>query len=177
MIALDKKTIDSLFQALNEELKKDDVHGELYLVGGAVMCIAFAARPSTLDVDAYFVPTSKVRDAAKRVANQRGLGHSWLNDGVKGFLSAKGTFAPYLEMSHLKVFAANAEYLLAMKCLAMRIGQEFRDIEDVRYLLRHLGVETYEQAIEIIERYYPTDRFPPKTLYVLEELLSQGARL
>jgi len=59
-----------------------------------------------------------------------------------------------------------------MKCLAMRIGEEFHDLEDVRYLLRNLNVNTYQQACEIIGRYYPIDRFPPKTHYVLEELLT-----
>jgi hypothetical protein len=173
MNALDKKKIEKLFRALNDELKRDEIRGELYLVGGAVMCIAFAARPSTLDVDAYFIPTSSIRAAARRVAHKLNVNENWLNDGVKGFLSAKGTFDPYIELSHLRVFSASAEYLLAMKCLAMRIGEEFRDIEDIRYLLRHLGVETYAQAIEIISRYYSSDRFPQKTLYALTELLER----
>jgi hypothetical protein len=171
MSMLDKKKIEKLFRALNDELKKENIRGELYLVGGAVMCIAFAARPSTLDVDAYFIPASSVRAAARRVARNLNVNENWLNDGVKGFLSEKGTFDPYIELSHLRVFSASAEYLLAMKCLAMRIGEEFRDIEDIRYLLRHMGVETYAQAIEIISRYYPADRFPQKTLYALLELL------
>ncbi len=171
MNALDKKKIEELFHALNTELAKDDVAGELYLVGGAVMCIAFAARASTMDVDELFIPSTKVREAAARVGEQHGLKASWLNDGVKGFLSEKGTFAPYLELTHLKVFVANADYLFAMKCLAMRIGAEFRDLEDIRYLLRHLGIENYEQALEIIERYYEIKRLPQKTLYMLQELL------
>ena len=75
-------------------------------------------------------------------------------------------------LDNLKVFCARPEYLLAMKCLAMRIGEEFRDLEDVRYLLRNLGVESYEEACGTIARYYPLERFPQKTLYALEELLT-----
>ena len=58
-----------------------------------------------------------------------------------------------------------------MKCLAMRIGAEFHDEEDVRFLLRLLEVRSYDQALTVIQKYYPIDRFPQKTLYALEELL------
>lgn len=171
MNALKKKQIIKLLHALNDELVKDDIQGELYLVGGAVMCIAFAARPSTLDIDAAFAPAAEVRTAAKRVALKLKVKEDWLNDAVKGFLSQKGEFDPYLNLSHLLVFVAKAEYLLAMKCLALRIGEEFRDIDDIRYLLRYLGIESYNAAIEVISRYYPSEKFPTKACYALHELL------
>jgi hypothetical protein len=41
----------------------------------------------------------------------------------------------------------------------------------VRYLLRHLGLGSYADALARITRYYPLARFPQKTLYALEELL------
>lgn len=168
---LKRPEIKRLFGLLNSELSKDDIKGEIYLVGGAVMCLAFAVRPSTRDIDAYFVPTIKIRQAVNLIASEQGLAEDWLNDGVKGFLSAKGTFEPFLDLSHLKIFCATAEYLLAMKCLAMRIGEEFQDLDDVRYLLRNLGITKYDKALEVIAKYYPPDRFPDKTLYVLEEIL------
>lgn len=174
MNKLNKKQIEKLLRALSDELGKMDVNSELYLVGGAVMCLAFTARPSTQDIDAIFVPSAAVHTAAKRVALQLGVKEDWLNDGVKEFLSQKGEFEPYLELSHLQVFIAKAEYLLAMKCLAMRIGEEFRDIEDVRYLLRHLNIQTCNKALEVISKYYPSDKFPTKTHYVLQELLSKS---
>jgi hypothetical protein len=66
---------------------------------------------------------------------------------------------------------AQPAYLLAMKCLSMRIGAEFRDEDDIRYLLRYLNIESYEHALEVITRFYPEERFPQKALYALEELL------
>ena len=66
---------------------------------------------------------------------------------------------------------AQPEYLLAMKCSAMRIGPEFHDEDDIRFLLRLLEIRTYEKAMDIIAKYYPVDRFPQKTLYALAELL------
>ncbi len=44
----------------------------------------------------------------------------------------------------------------------------------MRFLLRDLNIETYSQAIAQIEKYYPADRFPQKTLYVLEEWLGKA---
>jgi hypothetical protein len=175
MPALAQSDIRRLFELLNEELRASGTSGELYLVGGAVMCLAYDARPSTADVDAYFRPSTKVRAAAARAAAKARLPSDWLNDGVKGYMSAEGDFAPFLELDHLRVMVAQPTYLLAMKCLAMRIGAEFHDEEDVRFLLRLLDVRTYEQAIEIIAKYYPLERFPQKALYALEELLPKSS--
>jgi hypothetical protein len=69
---------------------------------------------------------------------------------------------------------AKPEYLLAMKCLAMRIGAEFHDEDDVRYLLRLLEIRDHEKALSIIARYYPLERFPAKTMYALAELLPKS---
>ena len=169
-VGLTKKRIISLFELLNSELRKDGVTGEIYLVGGAVMCLVYDVRASTQDIDALFKPVKKIREAASRVALNQGISDDWLNDGVKGFLSEKADFTPYLEFTHLKVLVAPAEYLLAMKCLAMRIGEEFHDLGDIQYLLRYLNITSYKKALDLISSYYPLERFPQETLYGLEEL-------
>lgn len=170
-IELTSDDIRRLFELLNEGLGQSGVRGELYLVGGAVMCLVFDARPSTRDVDALFRPTSELREAAARVALQADVPADWLNDGVKEFLSPRGEFDPYLDLPHLAVFTAQPEYLLALKCAAMRIGEGFRDEADVRFLLRALNIERYEDAVEIVLRYFDEKRIPQKTWYALEELL------
>ncbi len=139
------------------------------------MCLAYNARPSTADVDALFRPAAKVRKAAARAAAKSGFPADWLNDGVKGYLSGRSDFAPFLELDHLKVMVAEPKYLLAMKCLAMRIGAEFHDLDDVRFLLRWLDIHNYDQAIAVIRTYYPLDRLPQKTLCALQELLPKGS--
>jgi hypothetical protein len=168
---LTAERIRELFELLNQRLAAEDVVGEVYLVGGAVMCLAFAARPSTADVDAVFVPKETVRRLARRVGADAGVDAGWLNDAVKGFLSDRGEFSQWLELSHLKVFVPVPEYLLAMKCLAFRLGPEFHDEDDVRYLLRFLNLERAEDALAIVERYYPAERVPVKTRLALQELL------
>jgi hypothetical protein len=169
--ALKASDIRRLFELLDGELRESGTQAELCLVGGAVMCLAYSARPSTQDIDAVFRPPTQVREAAARVAARAHVDPDWLNDGVKGFMSAQGDFVPFLELDHLRVMVAAPEYLLAMKCLSMRLGAEFRDEDDVRYLLRHLDIRTREKAMAIITRYYPVERFPQKTLYAIEELL------
>lgn len=171
MTRLTKADILRLLELLEAELDAQDVEAELYLLGGAVMCVAFDAREATRDVDALFEPTRVVREAAARVAAKAGVPDSWLNDAVKGYLSPQGEFDSFLELAHLKVFMPRPEYLLAMKCAAMRLGEEFHDLDDVRYLLRYLNVTTAEEALAIVTRYFDEGQLLPKTRLVLEELL------
>jgi hypothetical protein len=169
--SLTRADIERLLRSLNAELKTLGVEGEIYLVGGAVMCLVFDARPATRDVDAFFRPARVIRQAAARVAAKEGVPESWLNDAVKAFLSPRGEFDPYLELKNLRVFTARPEYLLAMKCASMRLGKEFRDLDDVRYLLRYLNVSTVNNALEIVGRYFDEKTLAPKTRLALEELL------
>ncbi|MDE0285157.1 MAG: hypothetical protein OXN26_11495 [Gammaproteobacteria bacterium] len=170
-MAFQKEEIRRLLERLNDELAGAGITGELYLVGGAVMCLAFNARPSTRDLDGFFKPARAVRSAAKRIAATLGLDENWLNDAVKGYLGNQGDFQEYLDLSNLRVMIAGPEYLLAMKCLALRLGEEFHDEADVRFLLRYLNITNYRKALDIICQYYPLERFPQKTLYALEEMV------
>jgi hypothetical protein len=168
---LTRSDILRLFELLNADLVASGTQGEVYLVGGAVMCLAFEARHATRDVDGYFRPADIVRQAAGRVGTRAGVPADWLNDAVKAFLSPRGEFDPYLDLGHLKVFVAVPTYLLAMKCAAMRLGEEFHDLEDVRYLLRYLNITRATEALEIVTRYFDAERLPLKTRLALEELL------
>lgn len=164
--------IRRLFALLDTELAADDVQGELYLVGGAVMCLALNARDATKDVDALFRPARLVRQAAARAAAKAGDAGTWLNDAVKAYLSPRGDFDRFLDLPHLKVFVAQPRYLLAMKCAAMRLGEEFHDLDDVRYLLRYLDISTVDEALAVVSAYFDESELLPKTRLILEELLS-----
>jgi hypothetical protein len=169
--SLTKADIERLLSELSSQLRLMKVRGEVYLVGGAVMCLVHEARAATRDLDAFFRPAKQLRMAAAKVATKNDLPEAWLNDAVKGFFSEHGTFNAYAELDHLTVYAASPEYLLAMKCLSARIGEEFHDIDDIRYLLRYLNLTRAADAKKILERYYPLERFPQKTLYLLDEIL------
>jgi len=170
---LTRSDILRLFHLLDAELGASGIEGEAYLVGGAVMCLVLDARPATRDIDAFLRPAGLLRQAAARVAATAGVPDNWLNDAVKGFLSPRGDFDEFLEMPHLRVFVARPEYLLAMKCVSMRLGAEFHDLDDVRYLLRYLDITTAAEALTIVTRYFAEEQLPPKTRLALEELLPE----
>jgi len=172
---LSRQRILRLLHALNDELRAAGVRGHVYLAGGAVMCLAFGTRESTHDVDAAFEPSVQVLEAALRVAAREGVRDTWLNDAVKGYMSDHGSFVPFLELDRLEVLRASAAYMLAMKCLAMRIGEGYQDEDDIRYLLRNLGIRRYEDAAAILAQYYPLEDYPPTALRALQELLPGDA--
>ena len=58
-----------------------------------------------------------------------------------------------------------------MKCAAMRLGEEFHDLDDVRYLLRYLNISTWQEALAIVTRYFDEAHLHPKTRLALQELL------
>jgi hypothetical protein len=159
-----------LFDLLNAELAAQGAAGELHVVGGAVMCLAFGARDATQDVDALFQPVRVVREAAARVGAAAGVDQRWLNDAVRAYLSPKGDFDRFLELSHLQVFVAHPAYLLAMKCIALRLGEEFHDLDDLRYLIRHLDIATTDDVVAIAARYFDEGLLLPKTRLILDSL-------
>ena len=173
MNKLGKAEIARLFELLDAELARASVSGEVYLVGGAVMCLALDARESTRDVDAIFKPVRAIREAAARVAAREGVPDTWLNDAVKAFLSPRGDFDAFVERDNLRVFVARPEYLLAMKCVALRLGEEFHDLDDIRFLLRHLDITSSAAAMRIVLRHFAESQVLPKTRFALEELLGR----
>ena len=139
-------------------------------------------RAATQDVDAVFNSDGAfIRKAAEQIAEEFGWEPTWINDGVKGFLSAKDTASdakslfrsyPSEEYAGVRVFVASASYLFAMKCIAMRVAgaEESQDLGDIRHLGQALGVKNAADAISIVSRYYPAGRIAPKTQFGLEEI-------
>jgi hypothetical protein len=86
---LARKTILAALENLATLLRERGVDGELCLLGGTAMVLAFGARASTKDVDAIFQPVAVVRDLARVVAANLDLPEDWLNDAAKGFVSQR----------------------------------------------------------------------------------------
>lgn len=84
---MDRDEILDALRAVGQHLERDGLRGDLYVVGGAAIALAYNARRVTRDVDAVFEPKQRIYAAAAAVAEERGLDAGWLNDAVKGFLS------------------------------------------------------------------------------------------
>ena len=103
--ALTRESVLRALESLSDELGKQGVVGEICMFGGAVMVLAFTARLSTKDVDALFQPTPLIRNLASRIAEEQHLPTDWLNDGVKGFVSARHETTPGIFRSS-RIFAS-----------------------------------------------------------------------
>ncbi|MBI4326046.1 MAG: hypothetical protein HY674_12380 [Chloroflexi bacterium] len=177
--ALNREQILRALQSLSDQLGQQGVTGEICLFGGTVMVLAFTARLTTKDVDALFQPAQSIRELARRIAEEQHLPADWLNDGVKGFLSTRHeTMAGHLpQFPHLRLTMPVPEYLLAMKCMAARIGGttgEQSDVPDIIFLIRHLGLKSGREVLDLVAQYYPANRVPVKTQYLIEGLFEEG---
>ena len=153
---------------LNEELEILNVRGEVFIVGGVAMAIAYDTRRATSDVDAIFVPSNEIRLAASRVADRLNLEPDWLNDGAKAFMPGEdeNRIGVY-EGNHLSVAAASPEYLLAKKLMASRVE---RDLDDIRALYKLCGLSTAEEGLNLLTTFYPEHQILPRVQFLLQEI-------
>jgi hypothetical protein len=175
---LDRETILGALARLDGLLQEAGTRAEICLLGGAVMVLAFRARAATKDVDAIFQPVALIRELSEKVAEELNLPAGWLNDGAKGFVSPRHelTSADLPQFDHLHLTAPTAEYLFAMKCLASRLPaseSERGDEPDIRFLARHLKLKDMEQAMDLVIQYYPPERVPARTRFLLEDIFSR----
>jgi hypothetical protein len=166
---LNISTIKKLLRSLNDELKAMDVVGEIGLCGGAVMCLVFQARKATKDIDGIFEPSSKIREAAKKVARKFAIPDNWLNDAAKSYFHVDPPKEDVLEWPNLRIWAPRADYMLAMKCISARFDSHDKD--DIVFLLKYLNLKNKDKVFSLIEKYYPKSRIPSKTQFFIEELI------
>jgi hypothetical protein len=154
-------------QALGEELAKRDVRGQIFIVGGAAIALAYSTRRVTKDVDAVFEPKAVIYEAAAKVAEDLALPEDWLNDAAKAYMPGEDRDArPLPEVEGIEITTASPRYLLAMKLMAMRMGEDDRDVE---LLLGECGITSVEDALDLLHHMYPAHEAPPKTRFFLEQ--------
>jgi uncharacterized nucleotidyltransferase DUF6036 len=160
-------------EALGDELTGEGVRGQIFIVGGAAMALAYSTRRVTKDIDAVFEPKSAIYTAAAKVAEDLGLPEDWLDEAVKGFMPGADEHPRRVpEIRGLEVTTASPRYLLAMKLMAMRFGE---DEEDIEILLRECGVRSAQEALDLLTHVYPQREPPPKTRFFLEQLFEPAS--
>jgi hypothetical protein len=178
---------DTLVLALTELGRRAHAAGrvvEIAIYGGSALTLTMNWRIATKDVDAVFERDKEfVTRIAAQIAEENGWDHDWLNDGVKGWLSAAesdpdvkrllGTY-PSEEQPGLRVFVPRPQYLFAMKCRAMRIGgvDPSEDVEDIKRLAQKIGIRNASEAMDLVLRFYPDHLIEPKTKFGLDEIFS-----
>ena len=164
---MDRDDIIAALTSLGRRLDDRGVVGDMYVVGGAAIALAFSTRRSTRDIDAVFEPKMVIYELAAEVGAELGLPPGWLNDAVKGFLVGDDPLAvPCLDVPGLRCMVASPQMLLALKVRAHRVGE---DEDDVRLLARHLELTTADQVLEIAESRLG-DVLDPAARFFVEEI-------
>ena len=166
-----KEKILTLLKRLSKELLAQEIHGEILLAGGAVMCLVHSARDMTMDIDALYEPKAIINQLVNKIALEENLPANWLNDSVKGFVTTDVPREDFLMLPGLKVTKVSDEYLLAMKLMSARYGET--DYEDIRFLLKTLNIADRESLLNLVMTYYAPDYIVPKTKYLIEQLFDE----
>jgi hypothetical protein len=167
---LTKEQMFKYFCLINDELKILNIKGEILLTGGASMCLVHEARDMTKDIDALYEPKTVINSIIQKISADNNIPNNWLNDGVKGFLGNNVPQENFVSFSNLKVFSITADYLLAMKMLSARYQSE--DLADIIFLMNKLNINTKEKAYEILLKYFDETQILPKSMYTIEEALT-----
>ena len=165
-----REKILSKLEELGQRLERGGERAELYIVGGAAMALAFARDRVTRDIDAVFVPKTRIYDEARAMAAEDDtLGPDWLNDAVKGFLPTveDSEAQVILEGPGIRVLVASPRRLLAMKVFAARVD---RDRDDILKLCHEANITTIAEVLELTYDLYG-DLRSPKSKFLVMELL------
>ena len=125
--------------------------------------------------------------AVRAVAQRRGWPPDWLNDGVRAYLSPRvegldqhSLFCTYPDEQRpgLRVFVPSAEYILAMKLMALRIdpASARKDLDDILNLMQVVGLDRREEIIAFAARFYPEARVSGKLMLSVDYLWDEYSR-
>ena len=189
---MDRTFLESAFRLLAQKLDETNIHCRICVYGGAALVYAYRLRGMSMDVDyriisldSETVPQDEmiatVRKLIRQTGTELGLSPDWMNDGVKGFVSTKEEYSEGLAFGRhvvpaLEIVFPSPEYLLAMKCVAMRNTSESpHDRNDILKLAEMAGITDAEAVLDLVQRFYPLGRLAPRIEFGVRELLDRAA--
>jgi len=156
------------FMELGTRARREGKVIDLAIYGGSALMLASNFRVATRDVDAVAEGGQEtISRLAEDIARARNWPSDWLNDGVRIYLSPNvhGLLEhhtllrayPSEPEPGLRVFVPSAEYMLAMKLMAMRIdpASDKSDVADILNLIAIVGFTTPEEVIDFAASFYP----------------------
>lgn len=158
-------------ERLGRLLADRGVSADIVVAGGAWMALVLGARDVTPDIGAYLAPpTGPIPQAIVDVAASLGLAEDWLNDGIKGFFFREPPQTLWREFPGLRVCAVPADYMLALKIYAARAS----DADDAVTLICHLGLQSADDVLAIVEQYIPERLLTVRHRYFAEGCIDQA---
>ncbi|MBV9221879.1 MAG: hypothetical protein JO366_00580 [Methylobacteriaceae bacterium] len=158
---------------------------DIAVYGGFALMLVSNFRVSSEDAVAI-ADQAFINGAAQTIGRSRGWPADWLNDGVRTYLSPKieGTVAHELFATYpdertpgLRVYVPTAEYLLAMKLMAMRVeAVGGKDLQDIVNLMQIVGVRNRRQIVDFAAEFYPEARTSGKLRLGIENLWTRYQR-
>jgi hypothetical protein len=146
---------------------------EFYILGSVVPFQVFRARPGTARAEAQLAPSGTLIQAAARLGEHEGWPGDWLTDALHEALPDE---AAYIDLPHVRVFTPRAEHVLALLVLGLGSDATPRRLDDLRYVLRTLDVETPRAALDITSWYASDRQIPPEARSTLQEALAARER-
>jgi hypothetical protein len=173
---LDRSVLLQALRRLGELAGEEGLILECCIYGGALMMLAYDARANTRDVDAVVRPREPALRLVEKVALEMELPENWMNDQVRTFLAPSEDVRDLpIQVPGLHLTAPTAGYLLAMKALACRTSLPGYkgDVEDLRFLIRKMEIESVDEIQTWIDRYYPDDVIPAPQRETLRLLIEE----
>ena len=165
---------------LGQRARDEGIALEVSIYGGAAFLLAFDSREATRDIDAILRPREEGERLVKTVARELDIPDDWLNSNVEQFVSpkkeAKRRLADIEDATGLIVQVPSSKYLLAMKALACRrpIGAYQGDLEDLRFLINKIGINSVEEIQKAVDAFYPDDIIRPQDVQLLQDLIDSN---
>lgn len=159
--------------ALGDALEAEGTTGRIFLVGGAVMVLAFQTRESSDDLDAAVVPNEAVLRVARAVGRRRGLQPDWLSEAAAIFIpiAKEPDWQPTGTYGTLEVLRADEATMLAMK---LRASRGLRDRGDIELLVQRCGLTTKDEVLALYEEYFPEDPLPARAGPLIRAALAKS---
>ena len=133
------------------------------------MALLWDERRITNDVDVVSEGmTPQLRTAVARVALDYDLEPGWFNDAAKLKAPALPIDDPILvfEGTRLRVYAATARYVLAMKLVSARDVDKW----DIPALLAASDVQNRAELYRLVLDAYPSQMIPAATTYIIDQV-------
>ena len=158
MNALDRDAVIELFIELGKRLRAQGLTATIYVFGGAAMLLHGLRTFATEDIDVSFRRNTAVRDIARQMTTDFGLGEHWISDSGAAFIPSPDVDVAAAEQHFgaLTVRVASVELLLAQKLTAWRA----KDLSDIDALLWANAIRRSEDAVDVVAKYYDEDSVP-----------------